>query len=256
MNKRNAYIILTITVIALVVALIALQPELSLLQISTMVVSMLVLYGMSLLLVNFMFNQMQLQAETMTRQVSDLEHALSSAQQQLIEIATIDEVTGCANQKHFLEMLERHRAMAVRSQYHFSIAVCRVDQFDNIVAEHSLSRGNEVLQLFSRIAAAALREVDLVARLEGDQFALLLAEAATEDALAVVDRIGELVGQVEVREAADLRLTASGGIATWGEDDSVDDLMAHAREALHLAIAEGGDCVAGYVVPEEARTSA
>jgi len=78
-NKRNAYIILTVTVIALVAALIALQPELGR---GTMVTSMLVLYGMSLLLVNFMFNHMKLQADTMARQVSDLEHALSSAQQQ------------------------------------------------------------------------------------------------------------------------------------------------------------------------------
>ena len=51
---------------------------------------------------------------------------------------------------------------------------------------------------------------------------MLLAEAAQEDALALVDRIGELVGQVEVREAADLKLMASGGIATWEEDDTVN----------------------------------
>ena len=64
------------------------------------------------------------------------------------------------------------------------------------------------------------------------------------------------MGQVEVREAAEMKLTASGGIATWEEDDTVNDLMAHAREALDLAIAEGGDCVAGYMVPQETRTSA
>lgn len=85
---------------------------------------------------------------------------------------------------------------------------------------------------------------------------MLLAEAAQEDALALVDRIGELVGQVEVREAADLKLMASGGIATWEEDDTVNDLMAYAREALDLAIAEGGDCFAGYLVPQETLTSA
>ncbi|MAV27683.1 MAG: hypothetical protein CMQ05_16510 [Gammaproteobacteria bacterium] len=58
-------------------------------------------------------------------------------------------------------MLERHRAMAIRSQYHFSIAICQIDQFDNIVLENSLSRGNEVLQLFSRIAAAAYEKLTL-----------------------------------------------------------------------------------------------
>ena len=55
-----------------------------------------------------------------------------------------------------------------------------------------------MLQLFSRIVRAALREVDVLARLEAERFAVVLSSASEEDAVSIINRIGQLISQIQV----------------------------------------------------------
>ena len=199
--------------------------------------------------------------QTLTDAVMEKEAALKRASDELAsvkakmsKVTTIDELTGCYNERHFLELLAQHRAMSERGTYLFTIAITQVDQFGDIIQNQGLARGNEVLQLFSRIVKAALREVDVVARLEADKFGLILSGCSEEDALIIINRVSQLIGQIQVTEKDDIKVTASGGLTTFHGTESTEDLIEHAEQALQFAIDEGRDRVAGYLytAPEPA----
>lgn len=187
-------------------------------------------------------------------EVAELSEQLNNLKSHLSKVTTIDELTGCYNRKHLLDVLQQHRGMAERGSYQFTLAVTRVDQFDEIVDQDGLARGNDVLQLFARIVKAALREVDVIARLEGDRFALILSGCSEEDALSIINRISQLIGQIHITDEDDLKITASGGLTTYHGTESGEELIAHAEQALSFAMEQGRDHVAGYLYtpPEDA----
>jgi diguanylate cyclase (GGDEF)-like protein len=102
------------------------------------------------------------------------------------------------------------------------------------------------LQLFSRIVKAALREVDVIARLDTDKFGLVLSGCSEEDALVIINRIGQLISQIQVNDKDDLKITASGGITSYHGTEQPQDLIEHAEEALQFAIEQGREQVAAY----------
>ncbi|MDZ7684048.1 MAG: GGDEF domain-containing protein [Gammaproteobacteria bacterium] len=163
------------------------------------------------------------------------------------QVTTIDELTGCYNRRHLLEVLHQHRGMAERGSYQFTLAVARVDQFSELVDREELERGNEVLQLFSRIVRAALREVDVIARLEADRFGLILSGCTEDDALDIINRISQLISQIQITDEDDVKITASGGLTSYHGTESPEELIEHAEQALQFAMEQGDDHVAGYL---------
>jgi diguanylate cyclase (GGDEF)-like protein len=85
------------------------------------------------------------------------------------------------------------------------------------------------------------RATDLLGRLGGEEFGLLLPETALADALTVGERLrAECAAQVIAVEGVEFRITLSGGVAAVnGADKSLDDVMRRADEALYRA-KEGG----------------
>lgn len=204
---------------------------------------------------------------SLSRQLKERDVELEEARDELDklkirfnEVTTQDELTHCANQSHFLDMLAQHRAMSERGGYQFTVAVIQVDQFSEIVDSQGLEAGNDLLQLFSRVVRAALREVDIIARLDTDKFSLLLSGASEEDAVTVMNRISQLVGQIQVTEAGDMKVTASGGLTSYHGTETAEELVEHADKALDFAVEQGRDRVAGYLYSEpdeqEARPAA
>ncbi|MCB1646870.1 MAG: GGDEF domain-containing protein [Pseudomonadales bacterium] len=181
--------------------------------------------------------------ETELRQTRD---ELSDIKVRYSEVTTTDDLTGCSNRRYYLELLNQHRAMADRTEYEFTVAVLQVDQFASIVEEYGLGEGNEVLQLFARIVKAALREVDVIARFNADIFGLVLSGATEADSLNIIDRISSLISQIQVNDAHEITITASGGITVYHGAETAEELIEHAEEALQFAIEQGRDRVAGY----------
>ena len=136
--------------------------------------------------------------------------------------------------------------MSERGPYDFTVAVIQLDQFAEIVDREGLGRGNEILQLFCRTVKVALREVDVFARLENDKFAMVLSGSSEEHALVIINRVSQLISQIQVNDQDDMKLTASGGITSFHGTETTEDLIAHADKALQFALKQGRDRVAGY----------
>ena len=155
-----------------------------------------------------------------------------------------------------MELLRHHRALAARGTYKFSVMIVQVDQFSGIVERFGLGRGHEVLQLVARVVKASLREVDITARLETDKFALILSGATESDSVSVISRVSKLVGQIQVNDEDDIKLTLSGGLTSYHGTETEAELVEHADEALQYAKEKGEDNVAGYKYsPSEAETA-
>tara|TARA_Y100001934_G_scaffold231798_1_gene280167 strand:- start:324 stop:659 length:336 start_codon:yes stop_codon:yes gene_type:complete len=103
-----------------------------------------------------------------------------------------------------------------------------------------------VLQLFSRIVRAALREVDVLARLEAERFAVVLSSASEEDAVSIINRIGQLISQIQVNEEDTVKITATTGITSYHGTEEVPEMMENVVKALQAAVGEGRNLVAIY----------
>jgi diguanylate cyclase (GGDEF)-like protein len=130
-------------------------------------------------------------------------------------LADHDPLTRLLNRRAFVDRLDGEVARAMRYGRSFALVLCDLDGFKELNDRYGHPAGDEALQLFARTLQSALRRGDDAFRIGGDEFALLLAEAAHDDAREVVGRV---TSQLET-------IRASFGVATCPD---------HAREAQTL----------------------
>jgi diguanylate cyclase (GGDEF)-like protein/PAS domain S-box-containing protein len=167
-------------------------------------------------------------------------------QDELRSLATTDELTGLSNRRHFIEIAQREIKRAARLKHGLSIALVDLDRFKQINDSHGHSVGDVALVEFARIGLTQVREIDVIARFGGDEFALLLPEATKAQACDVVERFrGALSATPITAEGVRLALTMSAGVATLGSaETSLDTLLASADRAMYAAKQAGGNRVA------------
>jgi diguanylate cyclase (GGDEF)-like protein len=155
---------------------------------------------------------------------------------QLRAVASTDLLTGVPNRQAFEALLPREIARAGRDGTSLCLAVVDVDDFKEINDTHGHQAGDEILAALPVHWTPALREGDVLARVGGDEFIVLLPDCRLADAVTVLER---------------MRTTSptgcSIGVAAFGEGESPDRLMARADRALYEAKRAG----AGRVVADD-----
>jgi diguanylate cyclase (GGDEF)-like protein len=252
MNKGRIHLLLGVNTLVIYGLILFLLPEGNTQQWIVIGIAMAVMMIAPSLIINNALTQLERRAIAAEEELEAVKEELANVKEKFSTVTTVDELTGCYNEAHFREVLLQHKAMSERGTYVFTIAIVQVDQFAGIVDAHGLGSANETLQLFARIVKAALREVDVISRMGGDIFALLLSGASEEDAVMIINRISQLIGQIKIKDDDALAITASGGITCFHGTESVDDLIDHANKALEFAVEQGRDRVAGfnYKAPE------
>lgn len=246
MQKTRIYTLLGLNTILLYSLVLFLLRDATVEQWVVVGIAMVLMVVLPAVVINRLVDSLTQAVKERTAELKAVRQELDSVKAKMAQVTTLDELTGCYNQRHFVELLQQHRAMSERGAYTFTLVIVQVDQFAKIVDDFGLGRGHEVLQLFARIVKTALREVDVIARLEADKFGLVLSECSERDALNTINRISQLIGQIQVTEEDDIKITASGGLTSFHGTESAEDLMTHAGQALDFAIEEGRDRVAGY----------
>ena len=83
-------------------------------------------------------------------------------------------------------------------------------------------------------------------RLEAERFAVVLSSASEEDAVSIINRIGQLISQIQVNEEDTVKITATTGITSYHGTEEVPEMMKNVVKALQAAVGEGRNLVAIY----------
>ena len=158
--------------------------------------------------------------------------------------ARTDALTLLPNRRAFDEELARRIAEADRLGGDLCAVMIDIDHFKHFNDEYGHPAGDEVLQTIGRVLGRAIRQMDLVARYGGDEFAALMPTSSFEDAQCGARRIREVIENSIVHfEDRTLRVTASVGLAErlTGEDGL--SLIKRADEALYASKKAGRNCI-------------
>jgi diguanylate cyclase (GGDEF)-like protein len=172
--------------------------------------------------------------------------AEQAAQAKIAQLAMQDDLTGIANRRYFYRQAEAEFAHYQRAKQPFALLMLDLDHFKRINDQYGHGVGDAVLIRFTQYVLTQIRQEDLLGRVGGEEFAILLRDATISQAVAIGERIREGVAQLPIfgGDAAD-RFTVSIGIATADDADaSFDVLFGRADKALYRAKQEGRNRVA------------
>jgi two-component system cell cycle response regulator len=165
------------------------------------------------------------------------------AEDELRRLALTDALTGSANRRHFMERAAFEFARMRRYGNPVSLVMLDVDHFKRVNDTHGHAAGDAALILLVKCCRGLLRDTDLVGRLGGEEFALLLPDATVDAAFQVAERVRLNLADLEI--AADgvaFRFTVSMGVADCQPGDiSIEQSIGRADRALYRAKTEGRD---------------
>ena len=189
-------------------------------------------------------------AETRAR----LEVVLSAAATSLVnsrylrrveELATTDPLTGMFNRRVFDSRLEEMSARCRRSETHLSVLMIDLDHFKRVNDTFGHEAGDEVLRQTAGVLQTCVRETDIVARLGGEEFAVLLEGADVDAATMMAERIRGSIADLRIdTDGGQIRPTTSVGCSTWHGADTTTDrktLVEQSDQALYRAKDQGRD---------------
>jgi len=165
----------------------------------------------------------------------------------LEELAMTDELTGIANRRAFFAVAERELSQAARYSSPLSFLMMDIDHFKLVNDAHGHDAGDAVLRSVAAVLRGRVRDVDLLARLGGEEFGLLMPHTRLADALVSAERIRAAVSAASCEFGGlSLGVTISIGVSARGDGaESLDSIMKGADEALYRAKGAGRDRVEG-----------
>jgi diguanylate cyclase (GGDEF)-like protein/PAS domain S-box-containing protein len=189
--------------------------------------------------------------------------AQKNLEEQLRELATRDSLTGAANRRHFVELAQRERERSLRSGTPLSMCMFDADHFKNVNDQYGHVAGDHVLAAIAQAAGSVLRISDVLGRLGGEEFGILLPDTNLAGAVTLAERVREAVAAVELSTsdmppdssvhhmvdtgakapAADqantatqsISATISIGVAELRGDEPFESLLRRADRALYAA---------------------
>ncbi len=152
-----------------------------------------------------------------------------------------DQLTGLPNRTMFLESLDRAVRKGRRRQDRFSVLFVDLDHFKEVNDTLGHAAGDQLLQAVAERLTSAVRQSDLVARIGGDEFVILVDDHhGPEEVMIVAQKILALLERPVLIDWREVKVSGSVGISTFPEDgEDLDTLMKHADIAMYQAKERG-----------------
>ncbi|HEY47770.1 MAG TPA: GGDEF domain-containing protein [Anaerolineae bacterium] len=180
---------------------------------------------------------------TLSRYILRTIDSLHAQREQLTDIALTDDLTNLPNRRHLIEQLEREFIRARRYRRPLSLIYIDLDGFKSINDRFGHLFGDEILRGTAIAMRAVLRSTDLLARIGGDEFSVLLPETNLEGGRRVANKLRKaLTAYSERLDPIIPSLSFCAGVGQLRrEDKSIDDLIGRADEAQYRAKVSGKD---------------
>lgn len=173
--------------------------------------------------------------------------------QAALELASnTDSMTGVSNRRHFMPILQQEMLRGLRFNHPSSLMILDIDHFKAINDTHGHPTGDLVIRAVADICCTAARKLDVVARIGGEEFAILIIDATLPNALGVAERIRTTVANTRITSlnGIEFSFTVSIGVAEQPLDHvSEERLINLADAALYQAKTAGRNCVVGSAPP-------
>jgi diguanylate cyclase (GGDEF)-like protein len=174
---------------------------------------------------------------------------------QLLTLASTDPLTGVANRRRLMQRAAEEIARARRFSQPVTVVMIDLDHFKRLNDAHGHETGDRALCEVARACVAVVRDIDLVSRTGGEEFAILLPQTTLGRGLEVAERLRRAVAAIALPVAgAHLAISASLGVTELSPDDAtIEQVLARADRALYRSKAEGRNRVSheevGLAVP-------
>jgi diguanylate cyclase (GGDEF)-like protein len=164
-------------------------------------------------------------------------------------IASYDSLTGLLSRHAFFDNANHYYSLAKREKNIFSVMAVDLDHFKAINDQYGHAAGDAVLKLFGNVTNSVSRQSDMIGRLGGEEFALILPSTNTDEAFEFAERLHIAINKAVINyNKVLIRYTASIGLTTFDpeSDDTIESMLACADQALYRAKHNGRNQTAAY----------
>lgn len=175
--------------------------------------------------------------DDLERTVLERTAELCRARDEAERLSRVDGLTGAYNRRYFNEVAANEFARANRNQEALAVVLFDIDLFKQINDTYGHALGDEVIKAAASVTKTAVREIDFVARIGGEEFAILLPGANLEQAVTTAERLRLLVEAQHIcPHEQDVPFTASFGAVQLSESDaSFEALLQRADEMMYMS---------------------
>lgn len=185
--------------------------------------------------------QLRVSNELLEQRVAERTRELLEANRELERLATIDPLTSTLNRRCLLEAIDEEMERTWRHGHPLSVLLIDIDHFKTINDTYGHAAGDAALQTTVERIRQRLRKNDVLGRIGGEEFLVLLPETDAEGAVILANRLRTGIAQRPVEALGNVfEVTASLGIAQCrGCDETIEQLLHRADAALYTAKASG-----------------
>ena len=196
--------------------------------------------------------------ESITRVINNtlerarLRNDVKKAQAKMAEMSVVDELTKLHNRRYFVEALEGEFERANRYETDMALIMMDLDDFKRINDTYGHPAGDMVLSEIGKILKKHVRRNDIACRYGGEKFAVILPNVSRDNIYAAYERFREIVSKQPFDyESKQFHITVSIGIAFSNDAKLINDLLAHADQALYQGKEAGRNKTVIYISKEK-----
>lgn len=182
------------------------------------------------------------------RKQEQLNDILLDANKQLDIHATTDFLTKLHNRRHFFECANQEVARAQRYQHPTALMMLDVDHFKEINDAHGHHAGDVVLKLIAEILSHLTRQHDIVGRIGGEEFSILMPESTLQNCLDLAERIRHSIAETVIAlDSKNIHISISIGVTElFPQEKSIEKALGRADQALYESKCNGRNLVSTH----------
>jgi len=160
---------------------------------------------------------------------------------QLTSLSFTDTLTGAYNRRYFKQKAEEEILHAKKLHRSFSVILLDLDHFKSVNDTFGHDAGDVVLKALTDLIMQRIRKTDILARWGGEEFVILLTDISCQQAVNIAEKLRQDLMQTDIPPVG--YITASFGIASYQDEETIDALFLRADKMMYRAKQEGRNCV-------------